>query len=428
MTKSKDIYEVKEYQELMIYGYQLTSDEREYLQKQSVIYQSNETQKRFEFLELKGGVKIKGDSWVGVIELEKVRIIIKPKFNKGFVDLIDMICFSEEIPFYNWKDSRAEYDKFHDDFIEIYIKLLLFHIKKTMDKGIFKEYVTEEENLRRLRGRPDMIKNTKVNYAVPTRIYCCYDELLTDVPENQIILSALKAAKKMRMGNETKRRLNRFYHEFRELCSTFNGEYFPTFSYNRLNQHYETTHKLCYYILQQEFMKNLYKETSESFFCLLIDMNELFEQFVVKLLNKYLPKNFIVSAGKRIKGAIVSNSKSYRDIIPDISVYDKDNRNTLVLDAKYKHYGFKKIETSDIFQLTFYTHYFSNKKNSLDRSIIFFPRYSKEEEKEFTIQSLPETTKEVGLKAYAISIQDILHDAKENNRHNLKERACELIQ
>jgi 5-methylcytosine-specific restriction enzyme subunit McrC len=117
-------------EEFLLEDYELSADEREYLTRTSIIHEAKPWEKRFYFDELKNGVRIKTQSWVGVIELDRVRIIIQPKFNKGFSSLIDMISFIENLPFYQWEDSMGTMHK--TDFLEILVRLFLREVEKIL--------------------------------------------------------------------------------------------------------------------------------------------------------------------------------------------------------------------------------------------------------------------------------------------------------
>lgn len=418
--------EISEYSKRIIDGYHLSLEERDYLTTLSTIDKGESRDYRFHFEELRNGLKITSLSWVGVIELESIRIIIKPKFNNSFKSLIDMICFVEQIPFYEWKDTRAIKGK--NNFEELLIRLFITELNKLLNTGIVKDYVDEEDNLRQMKGRPDFVKNMQVNLSRPTRIFCRYDELVTNIDENKVLRSALEVASRFNLQKSTLQKLNRFRSEFEALCETYTKEELPVFKYHRLNLHYELAHRISYYILKKTFVKNIYSFKQDSFFSILIDMNELFEKFVYTVLKKYLPKHLQVKSSVRIYDAITVYSKNYRVIIPDIVIIDKQNNSALVIDAKYKHYGIKKVETGDIYQLAFYAQYFHIDKDTQCGSIIVYPSYEgKVSIKRERIQFLNNTIHRGWLDKKEVSIESVLSKIVENKQEDLQEMALELI-
>jgi 5-methylcytosine-specific restriction enzyme subunit McrC len=158
-------------------------------------------------------------------------------------------------------------------------------------------------------------------------------------------------------------------------------------------------------------------------------MNDLFEKFVAQLLRKYLPPEYKVIAGKRITQAIILDGSSYRYIIPDILVENKRSKDIKVFDVKYKNYGKKRVDNSDIYQLAFYA------QNQLEKQIgtygasIIYPSYLDDTEIAnrriaLNVQSgYPGT-----LDLHSIRIEAIL-DAFRNKRIlELREEAIKLIQ
>jgi 5-methylcytosine-specific restriction enzyme subunit McrC len=332
-----------------------------------------------------------------VIELEKARVSIRPKFDHGFKPLIQMIGFVEKLPFYTWQ------------------------------KGIVKDYVTEEDNLKQLRGRPDLLRNLRVNLGFPNRIYCRYDDLVTNQPENQVIRLALEVAAKFRLAPATIRRLNRFRSEFEQLCEVYEERQWPVFRYHRLNRHYEPVHVLAKYIVDQLSVNDIYHTSGTSFFSMLIDMNKLFEDFVATLLQQYLPKTYRVEAQRRITDAIQIGGASYRHIIPDLLVHDTTTKQTLVLDVKYKNYGMKNVDTADVFQLAFYAQYFRDQAETPHRSVIVYPRYKENpNDGEVRVQLLDRTSARGTLATKCLNIEWALEQIGCRNAKELEEMALRL--
>lgn len=417
---------ISEYSTLIIEGYDLSDEERECLTRLSFIESDNSRKQRFFFSELKAGLKIETLSWVGVIELSGVRIIVKPKFNNGFKSLIDMICFVEKIPFYKWSDTMAEIG--YGDFIELLMRLYIKELDKLIQKGFVKDYIMEEDNLRQMRGRPDFIKNYQKNFANPTRIFCRYDELVTNVLENQVILSALEAARKFRLLSSTRKRLNQIRSEFEKICNAYTGEVWPKFNYNRLNSHYEFVHKLTYYILKKTSILDIYKFKHESFFSILIDMNELFERFACVMLDKYLPKQYSVKHGRRITDAIQMDGKRYRDIIPDILVTDNSTDCITVIDTKYKNYGKDAVGTEDIFQLSFYAQHFHRNASEPCCSVIIYPRYFDQDSRgDISIDLLSKTIHKGFINVKDLFVEEVLELSVSGNKAVLEEMCLSLI-
>jgi 5-methylcytosine-specific restriction enzyme subunit McrC len=123
------------------------------------------------------------------------------------------------------------------------------------------------------------------------------------------------------------------------------------------------------------------------------------------------------------------DGSSYRYIIPDILVENKRTKDVKVLDVKYKHYGKKRVDNSDIYQLVFYA------QNQLEKQIgtygasIIYPSFLDDTEianRRITLNvqsGYPGT-----LDLHSIRIETVL-DAYRNKRiQDLREVAGKLIQ
>ncbi|WP_169712518.1 McrC family protein [Parageobacillus galactosidasius] len=267
-----------EYGSLNIKDYVLTEKEKEYLNNMMRLSATPP----FKWYEMKNGLYFEFSSWIGVLELERVRIVIKPKFNRGFHDVVDMLLFCEDLPLSYEHATMAAYDS--HSLMEMIARLFVKEVEMILNKGIVKEYIVEEDNLTCLRGRVDIRQHLRTNFMTPTKVYCRYDELDTNILENQVIRMALEVVKHFSLTKQTMRQINRLADEFMMIADPYFSYEWPNFSYHRLNQHYEKAHKLAYYIWKQIYVNQLYQFQYRSHYSYLIDMNELFEKFVAKLL------------------------------------------------------------------------------------------------------------------------------------------------
>jgi len=420
----KETFKTSEYSDFQI-KYRLSPQERAYLNSLACKDDNQERKYRFHFEEFHNILRFNTLSWVGVIELESLRIEIRPKFDERFTSLIDLICFVNRLPFHRWQDNQAVYAR--DDFMELLVQLFLSELDKLIKHGLVKEYVTDEDNLRQLRGRPVFDQNLKRNLTNPTRIYCKFDELESNVPENQVILSALEMAYHFKLQPSTKRQVNKYRCEFEKVCSPYSLPVLPSFTYHRLNAHYEKAHRLCSYILRCSSVSEIFRYQHVSFFSLLVDMNNLFEQFVAELLNRYLPDYYRLTTGKRIRDAVMCNGNFYREIKPDLVITNRESGNVAVLDAKYKHYGKRQVDTADIFQVSFYAQYFNRDLSAGHKSIIVYPLYPGDESKRLYIDLIPGSPYYGSVKVKGISIEKMIESVKNNRTDYLKEQACSLI-
>lgn len=421
----KQAFIVTEYSNVLLEDYDLSHEEREYLTRTSIIHESRPWERRFYFDELKNGLRIKTESWVGVIELERARIVIQPKFNHGFQSLVDMISFIDELPFYQRRDTSGTVRK--TNFLEILILLFLKEVEQVIKVGFMKDYVTEEDYLSNLRGRVDFKTNLQRNYNLPTKVYCYYDELVTNIVENQILLSVLAKISSLNLQANTKRWLNTLRSQFETICVEYAGHDWPKFQYNRLNKHYERAHKIGKYLWENSSLTTFFTK-NHFYYSFLIDMNELFEKFVVQLLRKYLPKHYKVLANKRITDAITVDGASYRHIIPDIIIENERTNERKVIDVKYKQYANKRVETDDVFQLAFYAQNQMKSSGSVYESTIIYPKFIDDPVKDDIVVTLNMNSTYPGkLFMKFIQIEDLLSSIRNQEIAKLNDEVGRLV-
>ncbi|MEK4083761.1 McrC family protein [Psychrobacillus sp. FSL K6-1415] len=357
----KDEIILQEYNEHFISGYHLTTQERNYLKEYAYIHTNKPWEQRFFVDELREGLRVRTTSYVGIIELERLRIIIQPKFDPTFAQVIDMMLYAQGNA--KWWEQQTVGSAGHNNLFILLVTRFIEETELLLRKGLKKDYIEEDDNLRHVRGRISIKENALKNYNLPTKIYCSYDELVNNIKENQVILRVLELLTVTVLTEKLKRQVHKLRTQFEILTNTYQGNKWPHIIYNRLNDSYKMSHVFGKMLFENLFLQN-YMKRQKNYFALLVNMNEIFEQFVGELLKQYLQKGtFKVMAGKRITDAMLLDGERYRDIIPDLVVQDYTRNVVTVLDTKYKGYDLKRVSTEDVFQLSFYAQYYQNGEN-----------------------------------------------------------------
>ncbi|MFQ6072035.1 MAG: McrC family protein [Methanosarcinales archaeon] len=336
--------------------------------------------KEVDLHERRHGYILKAKQFVGVIQLSKLRIIIKPKI--GINNLFYMYEFAnyleKEDPFKD-RETALLSDK---DFFEFMVAHFLKKLERLFRSGIYKSYELKEENLQYVKGRILHKENLKYNLILKHRVYCQYSDLTTDNLENRIIKYTLYL-----LGQRTKNKTSQFrilniYSHIGEVKLDFgiNLESFKKVHYTRLNQNYKPILTIC-----KLFIENL--TVSEyvgkyQFWSFLINMDKLFEKFVIALLKRELKGCTIKETKKSIKclsGKIHKNITLEPDALikcPNKKVVDT------VVDMKYKKAlttksGHEILRTTDFYQIFTY----ANAYNC--NGILIYPKYEDKELDEY---------------------------------------------
>jgi len=311
------------------------------------------------------GYTLVAKQFVGIIQLSKSRIIIKPRIE--IHNLFYMIEFAEFDPFKIPETIIGE----SKDFFEFFVTFFLKKLEWLYNAGIYKSYALEEENLQYIKGRILHKENIRYNTVLKHRTYCQYSDLTANNLENKIIKYTLYILGQLTNNKKSQFKILKLYNPLDEVDLDFgiDLESFNQLHFTRLNMHYKPILNLCKLFISNSTV-NPYAGKHQ-FWSFLIDMNKLFEKFVTALLKKEI--DGVVSQKKdsdKIK-CISENCKKTITIIPDILI-----RNRLVMDTKYK----EDTGNPDFYQIfTYASAYNCN-------GILVYPKHDKELNEVYKLQ------------------------------------------
>jgi 5-methylcytosine-specific restriction enzyme subunit McrC len=424
---------------LIEYGHESFIDKKDYNEEDRVFLSKLQYEDitrgvcRFYIREEANGIYIRPQNYVGTIQLSKKRINILPRFDHDFKKLISMILFTKDIKYKPFKQN-LQTEKANNDLYEIIISFLLEEVLNILKNNLFREYIDFNENLKVVRGRIDFNNHLNKNFLMGDSIYCKYEDLNSNIVENQIVLRALNIAAHITVDPNKKKTIKRYVSIFSELCQEFKSKKVPRINYNRLNSHYIEAHYYSKLLIECIGSENLH-QTGEhkSRYSLLVDMNDLFDKFVTKLFQKCLSSIYEISPQYVVSDAILNDkNKTYRRIKPDIILRNKDKPNEyVIIDTKNKSYGNKNVYNEDIYQLSFYGMYFYNMFKAKPNIVIIYPKYENEIEKSESIfiNTLDNLTEKPFIKVCSIDINECidLSEQEAKGRDKLRVKISTMI-
>lgn len=248
---------------------------------------------------------LKSRQYCGIVNIEEKDYYLLPKISRkkeatNLNTFIYMLMHAYDIKLQN-EDIATCQNKSHT-ILEVLIQLFAKKLFRELQQGIYKEYITQEENLTTLRGKYLINENLKYNMT-KNRIYCEYDEFSMNNELNQFFLFTLKS-------------LMPFAKDKRLLL-------------------------VCEVALD---------EVEQKSFAFLFDMNELFEKFIAKVFTLIDPNTKL------------QNQKNFGNLQlkPDIIT------SNMIVDTKYKMVKTKEdLAASDKYQMFVYGTNFEIKKTML---------------------------------------------------------------
>jgi 5-methylcytosine-specific restriction enzyme subunit McrC len=321
--------------------------------------------------ELVGSIRLRATSWIGVVRFEQFEVRVVPKLVGGNLGVLEMLEYASGLSaLRRLRASRELHVVPAGRLIDLLAELLAEAAEQILRDGLLQDYVTRDETLGVLRGRLRIHDQVRRRFARIDQLECRFDELETNVPDNQLLSLALGLARRVCRNPDTRRRVARLHGLFCEAAdpSAFNPGAFPSgIEYNRRNDRYRTAHAVGWLFIRRLAVHDLFARGGGRSYAFLLDMNALFEQFVTRLLETTFAGSAVRVVAQRRDDSLLINertTRSYASVIPDVLLErpDADGRRRVPLDAKYKLYDERRLEMSDIYQTFFYGYAYARRE------------------------------------------------------------------
>jgi 5-methylcytosine-specific restriction enzyme subunit McrC len=340
----------------------------------------SEGEGRLRITQLSDSVRFDASAWVGVVRLAGVEVRVVPKLVGENLGVLRMLEYSSGLGALARLESARTLATDNDGSLVDLLALLLAEAALLIAKqGVLSDYVTREDGLPRLRGRLLACEQATKRFGQLQMLECRFDELETDVVENQLLAAGLAIAKRVATDSQVRRLAGRASAVFTEVADASAVTYeTPELEYTRRNEHYRAPHVIARMFLRNLAVNDLYAPGSGESFAFLLDMNRLFEDFVTKLLAQlFIGTDVRVRPQARDRTLIhdARTGRPYAAVIPDILLERMRGPTLRVpVDAKYKLYDDRKIDQADIYQTFFYAWAYASREADDDaRAFILYP-------------------------------------------------------
>ncbi len=362
--------------------------------------------------------KIKARQYIGVIQLSKLRVKIFPKITEKedpqtiLKGLGFMMLYAHNIKLTPGKITEFEKCK---DLLDLIIVLYTKQVEKLFKHGINRGYTKQEENLNILKGRILIKENIQHNLTLKNKVFCSYSQFTSDILENRIIKYVLSILIRCASKHTIRR-------EIYLLLSLLEGvkldiihpHVFSKLTYTRLTQRYKPVLEASKTLIQNIKIEEGLLESTKKFryFSYLINMNDLYQNFIAGYLKNELRYNVKIQSPK-----IFAEVDKSLYVQPDIVLKCKNEE--IIVDTKYKKppTGVGKDKpASDVYQVFAYSHAFKCKK-----AILLFPQYKNHEEYKYQIK---DTDKEIYIKT--VNLRNLDRE-KERFKRELEDKIKEVL-
>ena len=214
-------------------------------------------------------------------------------------------------------------------------------------------YQTREETLNVVRGRIRIEEQLRRRFGIAVPIEVRYDEFTPDIEPNRLLKAAVRRLAWLPQRSPNTRRLLSVMHAVFANVSTveYRPTHFPEIPVTPLNAHYQPALALARLILKSGAVELAAGKVESASF--LVDMNKVFEDFVVVALRDALwLTEYTFPQEARGRDLWLDEGRKVR-LKPDLSWWQND-RCVFVGDAKYKPTTVHGAKTHDIYQALAY--------------------------------------------------------------------------
>lgn len=296
---------------------------------------------------------VKTTQYCGALKIGSQQLTILPKIDKHN-DTANLRYLTYMLSYvYDLKvdESVASTDVENSPILELLISIFSSELIGQIEKGLYREYISVQDNLRVMRGRFLAGMDARTNF-VRDRIYCEYDEFSPDNPLNALFAYAVEVCRRVTKSDENRRRLGTLHLMFDEVKAYYNPH--TVIHWHRLNERFRGTYRIAELILKHLTIRFDRKGANDWAF--MFDMNVLFEQFVGKIIKSIEPATILQA----------ENNFGNLKLKPDILI-----PHCLIIDTKYKKVSGKEdVKRDDKYQMYVY-----GKNYGIDKTMLLYPKH-----------------------------------------------------
>lgn len=315
-------------------------------------------------------------SFVGVIKYKNIQIEILPKLLKNSVsqqeeildkdkqqilkNLLFMLSYTKRLKLKT--NELANLSASDNVFLEALIRIFATELFGALKRFLPKSYIHISDNMNFVKGRINIQKNIKHNYANRAKFFCEFDEFSENNPLNQLFLYVASNLNNITRDHTNKKILLSIINNYSEIDFV---RFYPKdlihINLTRNQSIFKTA-----FILAKMFIEHTSVDMSKNKFdniTLFWDMNKLFEEFVYQVLKNKCDS--IEVEFQRHKHLLEDYG---RDTSVDIFM---SHPRKVIIDTKYKQFKtISDFSNADVFQVSTYCLLHNTKE-----AILIYPQW-----------------------------------------------------
>lgn len=301
---------------------------------------------------------IKFNQFVGVIQVDGITIEIHPKADKEDEDnkwkgvLIKMLKACGRLKAASF--GAANVKRQHLNLLEVYFELFLLEVESLLRKGVIKKYRKQTHNTKALKGKLEFAGHIRHNAIHKERFYTTHQVYDSNHLLHQVLYKALTIVDQFTMGTRLKDLSNRVLLNFPKVDrKTITTQQLNSITLNRKSSSYTGALELARLIILN-YSPDI-SSGKEKMISLLFDMNVLWEEYILKQLQKACYGSDIEVSSQESKSFWGSNS-----LKPDVVL--RKGSQTFIIDTKWKRPNKSSASVNDLRQMYAYCRFWNAEK------------------------------------------------------------------
>ena len=284
-------------------------------------------------------------STVGAVEIGDLSVLIEPKI--GIPQLLSLVCYA--MSKFELRREQFEYQREYA-LPDVLALALASATRRAFSRGLLHGYRTEEEALHTVRGRIRFDEQVRRRFGIGLPVEVRYEEFTEDILANRLVKAAVHRLGRMRLRRrESRNDLARIAGKLDNVSAVeYPPNAVPHTRFDRLSEHYREVVALSRIVLRHSAFESHRGQVRASGF--LIDMNDVFQEFVTQALREALRVSDRVFREKRIDSLDENGGIGLR---PDLTWWEGSSC-LFVGDAKYKNLTSYRVPNADLYQLLAY--------------------------------------------------------------------------
>ena len=315
--------------------------------------------KRLRLRETRTGWHLEAESTVGILRLDRVRLIVSPKMAISGARLMSWLCYARGIPVPHdpttrkWLTGRAGY-------AAVVPHALLTECRALLDEGLRRDYIRTERVQPVLRGQLDLRAQLTRRYGAVDRLHVRTFERRVDTWENLVCGAALHAAIPLAADPELARALRETAERFpRPRPEVTPSRLLARARYTRVNSRYRNAHTWAQLVLGGGGVTDLLSDRGLPSGSLLLGMDRLWQLVVERMAARAAAecggRSVPVTAHRAIRTRCDETGPYRKPFEPDVLLRFEDPKERfLPVDAKYIGYDGRHVSAGNRHQLLTY--------------------------------------------------------------------------